>query len=301
MQTRSTRRWPRLPELVRAAARCTERPAALRRRRHRRDLGRHAVQQHRRVRRRARHRRLAAVRVSASQGAVKVQPVEQIELLFPMRVDEMEIAPDSMGVGGGSAAPVHTVVLPRDVECITFGDGSRTRRTECSAGPPASAGAPSSRMTTDTAASSRRPAGHPRRRQALVGVSSGGGGYGDRPSARSSTSRADARDGIITREAAAESSASCRRRVTVEEAAKPRRGATLRGRGRLWSRHARSIDLAGEGDAGGERVPGESAVSAGHRIGVDIGGTFTDFTLVDAAAALGSGRRTRRPTIPCAR
>ena len=140
-------------------------------------------------------------------GAVKTQSIEEIELLYPLRVEKMEIATDSMGFGrwiGGPGTHLRVQPLRDDVDCITFGDGCRNPPHGVLGGTPGIGGGA---YTEDLASGKRRfapAAAHVRlgADEAWVGVSTGGGGYG-RPEERDAERvRCEVRDGIISRQAA---------------------------------------------------------------------------------------------------
>ena len=143
----------------------------------------------------------------SSQGAIKIQPIEQIELLFPLRIDRMEIEPDSMGFGewmGG--AGTHLVVRPLagGAECVTFGDGVSNPPHGVFGGTPGHGGgafahdeATGHRRFVSATGSIRLGDG-----EVWVGVSTGGGGYGDPTQRPLERVRLDVRDGIVSRDAA---------------------------------------------------------------------------------------------------
>ena len=64
----------------------------------------------------------------AAFGGMKFAPVEHLELLWPLRIEEMEIEPESMGFGqwiGGPGARTTIRLLEDSAELVTFGDGYR--------------------------------------------------------------------------------------------------------------------------------------------------------------------------------
>jgi N-methylhydantoinase B len=140
-------------------------------------------------------------------GAVKTQSIEEIELLYPLHVETMEIATDSMGFGrwiGGPGTQLRVRPAQDDVHCITFGDGCRNPPHGVLGGTPGIGGGA---YTEDLATGKRRfapAAAHVRlgAGEVWVGVSTGGGGYG-RPEERDAEQvRREIRDGIISRRAA---------------------------------------------------------------------------------------------------
>jgi N-methylhydantoinase B len=143
----------------------------------------------------------------ASQGAIKIQATEQIELLYPLRIEQMEIEPDSMGLGrwiGGAGTRFTVRPLAGAAECVTFGDGI--------ANPPhgvfgATPGHGGGAYVEDATSGRRRYVSAAGRvdmaeGEAWVGVSTGGGGYGNPADRPAEQVRRDARDGIISRTAA---------------------------------------------------------------------------------------------------
>lgn len=142
-----------------------------------------------------------------SQGAIKIQPIEQVELLFPLRIEQMEIEPDSMGLGhwiGGAGTRLVVRPLAGDMECVTFGDGiDNPPHGVFGATPGHGGGAYVEDETTGrrrfvSAAGLVRVGEH----EIWVGVSTGGGGYGPPTERPAEQVRQDLRDGIITSESA---------------------------------------------------------------------------------------------------
>lgn len=145
----------------------------------------------------------------SSQGAIKIQSIEQIELLYPLRIERMEVEPDSMGFGqwiGGAGTRLIVRPLAGEAECVTFGDGVANPPHGAFGGTPGHGGGA---YVEDEQSGHRRfvsAAGvvNMSETEIWVGVSTGGGGYGrptDRPLEQV---RCDARDGIISRHAARE-------------------------------------------------------------------------------------------------
>lgn len=140
-------------------------------------------------------------------GAVKAQPIEQIELLYPIRIEQMEIEPDSMGFGewiGGPGTRLVVRPLGGPAECVTFGDGVANPPHGVLGGTPGHGGGAyvegdvSGPRRFVSAAGLVTVAEH----EHWIGVSTGGGGYGN-PCARDAEQvRQDVRDGIVTRLAA---------------------------------------------------------------------------------------------------
>jgi N-methylhydantoinase B len=142
-------------------------------------------------------------------GEVKTQSVEQIELAYPVRVEEVEIAPDSMGFGehiGGPGVRMRIRSLDGEVECVTFGDGCANPPHGVLGGTPGAGGG--TYVEPDD--------GGPRRfvsacgrvlvgpRETWVSVSSGGGGYGHPARRPADRVRRDVVNGVITADTASE-------------------------------------------------------------------------------------------------
>jgi N-methylhydantoinase B len=142
-----------------------------------------------------------------SFGGLKTQSVEQIELLYPLLVEVLEIEPDSMGFGRhNGGAGIRMVVLPRNgaVEVITFGDGSRNPPHGIAGGTRAIGGGqyvedPDTGLRRFASASGQLRVSQGGR---YVGVSSGGGGHGNPLDRDLERVRRDVRDGFVSRAAA---------------------------------------------------------------------------------------------------
>jgi N-methylhydantoinase B len=143
----------------------------------------------------------------AAAGGQKSLAIEQMELLYPVLVEEMEIAQDAMGLGthnGGCG--VRMVVAPVDtsMDCITFGDGCANPPHGVLGGTAGIGGGQYVANRTDgrrrfVSASGYVVVGED---EAWVGVASGGGGYGDPTERDVEQVRRDARDGLISRRVA---------------------------------------------------------------------------------------------------
>lgn len=143
----------------------------------------------------------------ASFGAIKAQPIEHIEMMYPVRIDQWEIEPDSMGFGrhqGGAGTRFAIQPLLGDIDVITFGDGSRNPPCGLLGGTPGIGGG----WYAEHHETGRRryvsATGHIKvsTDEVCVSVSTGGGGHGDPLERDPSLVARDARDGIITHEAA---------------------------------------------------------------------------------------------------
>ncbi|MBS1888647.1 MAG: hydantoinase B/oxoprolinase family protein [Actinobacteria bacterium] len=145
----------------------------------------------------------------AAMGGQKALPIEQMELLYPVQVEEMEIEPDSMGFGttiGGFGVRFTIRPLKGSMHCITFGDGTANPPHGAVGGTPAIGGG----QFVEEAASGRRTyvsaSGHVlvARGDTWTGVATGGGGYGSPLERDAERVRREVRDGVIGRAAATE-------------------------------------------------------------------------------------------------
>jgi N-methylhydantoinase B len=140
-------------------------------------------------------------------GAVKAQPVEQVELLYPLRIESMEIEPDSMGFGawiGGPGTRLAVRSLTGEMECVTFGDGVANPPHGVLGGTPGHGGGAyvengetGQRRFVSAAGVVRVEEG-----EVWVGISTGGGGYGNPLDRAAERVRDDVLEGIVSRAAA---------------------------------------------------------------------------------------------------
>jgi len=139
-------------------------------------------------------------------GGLKSQSIEQLEQLYPIFIDEMEIEPESMGFGtwnGGPGVRFAARPIKGSMEVITFGDGERNPPHGVLGGKPGIGGghyveAPDgTRRFMPPSAYYTCPSGSVR-----VGVSTGGGGYGPPHERDVERVRQDVRDELISREVA---------------------------------------------------------------------------------------------------
>lgn len=140
-------------------------------------------------------------------GGLRLQSVEQMELLYPIELEQAEIEPDSMGFGrhiGGPGVRMSVRPVLGAVNCITFGDGMRNPPHGLGGG---TRGIGGGQYVEDvdtgirrfaSAAANLDIAGNER----YVGVSTGGGGHGDPLQRDPEQVRKDVRDGMVGREAA---------------------------------------------------------------------------------------------------
>jgi N-methylhydantoinase B len=146
----------------------------------------------------------------AALGGLKVQSIEQMELLYPIMIEQNEVEPCSMGYGewiGGPGIRASVKGLRGEMVAITFGDGCANPPHGALGGTPGIGGG---QWVEDLETGHRRfisAAGNiemERDKHLWVGVSTGGGGYGNPHDRDPEAVRLDARDELITREVARE-------------------------------------------------------------------------------------------------
>jgi N-methylhydantoinase B len=140
-------------------------------------------------------------------GGLKSMSIELQEQLYPIRYERMEVEPGSMGLGKWIGGPGNRIVvrpLHGDLVSITFGDGCDNPPHGVLGGTPGFGGGqwvegPDGGPRTFGSACARleTPNGH-----SWVGVSTGGGGYGNPLERDVEQVRRDVRDGFISRESA---------------------------------------------------------------------------------------------------
>ena len=140
-------------------------------------------------------------------GGIKAQPVEQIELLYPMHVEMLEIEPDSMGFGRHNGGPgIRMVIRPvlDPLECITFGDGFTNPPHGVAGGTHAIGGGHYVENLETGKRQFISAGGHVRIElgERYVSVSTGGGGHGNPMERDLERVRCDVRDGFASREKA---------------------------------------------------------------------------------------------------
>jgi N-methylhydantoinase B len=143
----------------------------------------------------------------AAAGALKDQPVEQIELLYPLIIEQWEIEPDSMGFGEWNGGPGNRFVvkpIAGSAECITFGDGCANPPHGVLGGTPAIGGGQYVENRTTGKRAFVGASGHLRIEsdEVWVGVSTGGGGYGNPLDRDPERVRQEVADEIVSRAAA---------------------------------------------------------------------------------------------------
>jgi N-methylhydantoinase B len=139
-------------------------------------------------------------------GGLKAQAIEELELLYPILIEQMEVEVDSMGFGEWNGGPGNRfVVRPTrgSMECITFGDGYRNPPHGVLGGSPGIGGGMyvvgrdgRKQFFSATAHVAVGPD------EILVGIASGGGGWGNPLERDVQTVCDDVRDGFVSVEAA---------------------------------------------------------------------------------------------------
>lgn len=140
----------------------------------------------------------------AAAGGQKSLAIEQMELLYPVLIEEMEIEPDAMGFGlhnGGCGVRMVVAPINTSMDCITFGDGCANPPHGVMGG---TAGIGGGQYVENRDTGQRRfvsASGYVvvGEREAWVGVATGGGGYGEPTERDAEQVRRDVRDGLISR------------------------------------------------------------------------------------------------------
>lgn len=141
---------------------------------------------------------------TSASGGLKMQSVEQLELLYPIRVGQLEVEPGSMGMGASLGGPgTRLVIEPTGgaIECITFGDSFANPPHGVLGGTPGFGGGQyvegvdgKRRYFTVSGRMPIEPG------EKWVGISSGGGGYGSPLDREPERVLDDVRQGFISRE-----------------------------------------------------------------------------------------------------
>ena len=142
-------------------------------------------------------------------GGLKVQSVEQIEMIYPLLVEQMEIEPDSQGAGthsGGLGTRFAVSPAAGEMRAITFGDGCENPPHGVVGGTPGAGGGcyVENRTTGHRRFTSASGAVRVAADETWVGVSPGGGGWGSPLERDAETVRREARDGLISRATASD-------------------------------------------------------------------------------------------------
>jgi N-methylhydantoinase B len=144
-----------------------------------------------------------------SMGGGKLLLIEQVELLYPLQIQHMEIEPDSMGFGEFIGGPgMRFVIQPThgSVHVTTTGDGQLNPPFGVLGGTPGCGGG---QWIEDLSSGRRRYVSTTAHFKVEMGelrgaVSTGGGGYGSPLDRDPERVRRDVRDGVISRAATAE-------------------------------------------------------------------------------------------------
>lgn len=136
-------------------------------------------------------------------GGLKVQSIEQIEMIYPLLVEQMEMEPDSQGYGTHNGAPgTRFAVRPAagEMRAITFGDGCDNPPHGIVGGGHGAGGGcyVDNRTTGRRRFTSASGAVRVAADEVWVGVSSGGGGWGSPLEREAEVVWREVRDGIIS-------------------------------------------------------------------------------------------------------
>jgi N-methylhydantoinase B len=144
----------------------------------------------------------------SGMGGVKALSIEQLELMYPLLCERMEVEPDSMGFGewvGGPGIRFELRPTHGTMDVVAFGDGQLNPPHGVCGGTMAIGGG-HYREDADGKRTYMSATAYYRvdREQRRVGISSGGGGYGNPMDRDLEQVRLAVRDGFISREAAYE-------------------------------------------------------------------------------------------------
>ena len=143
----------------------------------------------------------------AAAGGLKAQSLEQLELLFPLKVKCMEVETDSMGAGesiGGAGVRLSVASPESEMVCMTHGDGCSNPPHGTLGGRPGIGGGQYVEQHENGQRRYISSSGHVRiaPEEFYVGVSTGGGGYGDPLKRDAEVVRCNVRDQFISRKTA---------------------------------------------------------------------------------------------------
>jgi N-methylhydantoinase B len=149
------------------------------------------------------------IMTSAGLGGLKILSVEMSEMLYPFTIEKMEIEPDSMGHGKNVGGPgVNIMVRPvgSPMECHLFGDGTANPPFGVVGGTPGIGGGSYKENRTTGKRTYCSSKGHLtiNEDEMWIGVSSGGGGYGDPLERDPQLVQRDVCDGMISLKVARE-------------------------------------------------------------------------------------------------
>ncbi len=146
------------------------------------------------------------ISTNAAWGALHVGSVEHTEMLYPLRVEQWELEPESMGLGQWIGGPgVRFVIRPfHDVDVIYASDGLINPPCGLFGGSPGAGGGSYVVRGEDGRRQFFGPEAYARIRagELWVGISSGGGGYGDPLQRSPERVREDVLDGLYSAETA---------------------------------------------------------------------------------------------------
>lgn len=146
---------------------------------------------------------------SGVMGGEKAPPIEQLEMIYPFLVERVEIETDSMGLGARIGGPgTRLVVRPTEgeMECVIFGDGVSNPPHGVLGGTEGAGGGHFLENTHSNERTFISPLGHfmVAAEDRWVGVSTGGGGYGNPLERSIGQVVRDVRDGLVSAATAAE-------------------------------------------------------------------------------------------------
>jgi len=145
----------------------------------------------------------------AALGGLRILSIEMLELLHPLTVERMEIEPNSMGHGKNIGGPGVNIVIRPDgapMECHLFGDGASNPPHGVLGGTPGIGGGNYKENRTTGKRTFCSAKGHMtiKADEAWIGISSGGGGYGDPLQREPERVRDDVHGGVIDLKTASE-------------------------------------------------------------------------------------------------
>lgn len=149
------------------------------------------------------------IMTSAGLGGLKILSVEMSEMLHPFTIEKMEIEPDSIGHGKHIGGPgINIIVRPEGarMECHLFGDGTANPPFGVVGGTAGIGGGSYKENRTTGKRTYSSSKGHLviKEDEVWIGVSSGGGGYGDPLERDPQLVAENVRDGFILLKSARE-------------------------------------------------------------------------------------------------
>lgn len=166
-------------------------------------------------------------------GGLKALSIEQVELLYPLLVERWEIEPDSGGIGRSVGGPGNRLVvrpLRGAIHVVEFGDGRRNPPHGVLGGDHGSGGGAYVEPRAERARTFVSAGGEVRvaEGERWVGVSTGGGGYGDPLERDPEAVALDVREGLVSDRAAERFGVVLTDERTVDRAATDRLRSRLR-------------------------------------------------------------------------